>query len=196
MAETIFAVSSGAAPAGIAVIRISGPDAHQALRAMSATVPAPRRATLGTLRDSDGLVMDRAMVLWLPGPATVTGEDVVELHCHGGRAVLAAVLAALGKVAGLRAAEAGEFTRRAFANGRIDLAEAEGLADLLAAETELQRRAAMAMGGGRIFRGGRWLARASACGVGASGGGARLCRRRRCRGLARRVCARPGRACR
>jgi tRNA modification GTPase len=100
------------------------------------------------LRDAAGDLLDQAMVLWLPGPATVTGEDVVELHCHGGRAVVAAVSAALARMPGLRAAGAGEFTRRAFTNGRIDLAEAEGLADLLAAETELQRCAALAMAEG------------------------------------------------
>lgn len=148
MADTIFAISSGALPAAIAVVRISGPKAGQALQAMSGSVPQPRRAALKSLRGEDGDVLDRAMVVWLPGPATVTGEDVAELHCHGSRAVVAAVLAALAKMPGLRSAEAGEFTRRAFANGRIDLAEAEGLADLLTAETELQRRAAMAMAGG------------------------------------------------
>ena len=148
MADTIFALSSGAPPAAIAVIRISGPVAGEALARLSADLSVPRRASLMSLRGQDGVVLDRALVLWLPGPGTVTGEDVVELHCHGGRAVVAAVLATLGAMPRLRAAEAGEFTRRAFVNGRIDLAEAEGLADLLAAETELQRRAAMAMAGG------------------------------------------------
>jgi tRNA modification GTPase len=111
-------------------------------------LPEPRRAVFASLRGDGGDLLDRAMVLWLPGPATVTGEDVVELHCHGGRAVVAAVLTALAGMAGFRPAGAGEFTRRAFVHGRIDLAEAEGLADLLTAETELQRCAAMAMAAG------------------------------------------------
>ena len=148
MTDTIFAISSGAPPAAIAVIRVSGPEAGQALLALAGRLPVPRRATYATLRDGSGEVLDRALVLWLPGPATATGEDVAELHCHGGRAVCAGVEAALAVLPGLRRAEAGEFTRRAFLHGRIDLAEAEGLADLLSAETELQRRAAMAMAGG------------------------------------------------
>jgi tRNA modification GTPase len=102
------------------------------------------------LRDGRGGELDRALVLWLPGPGTATGEDVAELHLHGGRAVVAAVETALAELPGLRKAEPGEFTRRAFVNGKIDLAEAEGLADLLAAETELQRRAALAMAGGAL----------------------------------------------
>ena len=108
----------------------------------------PRRAVSVTLRDRHRTVLDRALALWLPGPQTATGEDTLELHCHGGRAVVAAVEAALAALPGHRAAVAGEFTRRAFANGKIDLAEAEGLADLLSAETELQRQSAMAMAGG------------------------------------------------
>lgn len=153
MTETIFALSSGPPPAGIAVIRISGPQAGPALQALSGKLPTPRRATLATLADPrDGTHLDRTMVLWLPGPATATGEDSAELHLHGGRAVVAAVEAALAALPGLRRAQAGEFTRRAFANGRIDLAEAEGLADLLSAETELQRRAALAMAEGALSR--------------------------------------------
>lgn len=148
MADTIFALSSGLPPAGIAVIRVSGRNAGDALQRLAGRLPEPRRAVLTNLRTSDGDLLDQAMVLWLPGPATVTGEDVVELHCHGGRAVVAAVLATLRDMPRLRAAGAGEFTRRAFTNGRIDLAEAEGLADLLDAETELQRRAALAMAEG------------------------------------------------
>ncbi len=148
MADTIFALSSGAPPAGIAVIRITGCSASLALRRLTGRLPDPRRAVLASLRGTTGDLLDQAMVLWLPGPATVTGEDVAELHCHGGRAVVATVLAALDEMPELRMAEAGEFTRRAFTNGRIDLAEAEGLADLLTAETELQRCAAMAMAGG------------------------------------------------
>ena len=150
--ETIFALSSGAPPAGIAVVRVSGPAAGAALERLAGRRLTPRRATAATLRDGAGELLDRALVLWLPGPATATGEDVAELHLHGGRAVVRAVEAALAQIPGLRRAAPGEFTRRAFANGRIDLAEAEGLADLLEAETELQRRAALAAAGGRLSR--------------------------------------------
>lgn len=148
MADTIFALSSGAPPAAIAVIRISGPAAAGALQALAGRLPPERRAVTATLRDTRGGVLDRALILWLPGPNTATGEDAAELHLHGGRAVVSAVSDALSEMSGLRAADPGEFTRRAFANGRIDLAEAEGLADLLSAETELQRQAALAMAGG------------------------------------------------
>lgn len=152
MTDTIFALSSGAAPAAIAVIRVSGPEAGEALRRLTGRVPPPRRAAHAPLRDEAGALLDRALVLWLPGPNNATGEDTAELHCHGGRAVIAAVEAALAAIPGLRAAVPGEFTRRAFANGRIDLAEAEGLADLLSAETELQRRSALAMASGAFSR--------------------------------------------
>ena len=150
MPDTIFALSSGAPPAAIAVVRISGPDAGAALHAITARTLPPRRAVTVTLRDEAGAELDRALALWLPAPQTATGEDTLELHCHGGRAVIAAVEAALTALPGLRAATPGEFTRRAFANGKIDLAEAEGLADLLSAETELQRRSAMAMATGEF----------------------------------------------
>lgn len=152
MADTIFALSSGAPPAAIAVVRISGPSAGAALQALSGRLPPERRAVTATLRDAVGAALDRALVLWLPGPHTATGEDSAELHLHGGRAVVAAVSAVLAAMPGLRAAEPGEFTRRAFANGRIDLSEAEGLADLLNAETELQRQSALAMAGGSFSR--------------------------------------------
>lgn len=148
--STIFAVSSGSPPAAIGIIRISGPEAGHALRVLAGRDFEPRRASLAQLRGSDARVLDHALVLWFPGPATATGEDLAELHCHGGRAVLAAVCDALAGIDGLRPAREGEFTRRAFANGRIDLAEAEGLADLLEAETELQRAAAMASAGGAL----------------------------------------------
>lgn len=148
MTDTIFALSSGAPPAAIAVVRISGPQAGSALRELAGRSLPPRRAVAVTLRDAAGAVLDRVLALWLPGPTTATGEDTVELHCHGGRAVVSAVERALAALPGLRMAQPGEFTRRAFANGRIDLAEAEGLADLLAAETELQRQSALAMAGG------------------------------------------------
>jgi len=152
MTDTIYALSSGAAPAAIAVVRVSGPDAASAMLALAGKVPPPRRAVTATLRGADETLLDQALVLWLPGPGTATGEDSAEFHLHGGRAVIAAVEAALATVPGLRPAQAGEFTRRAFANGRIDLAEAEGLADLLAAETELQRQSAFALAGGAVSR--------------------------------------------
>jgi len=152
MTDTIFALSSGVAPAAIAVVRVSGPKAQAAMRALAGQVPPPRRAVAATLRTADGSVLDHALVLWLPGPGTATGEDSAEFHLHGGRAVIAAVETALAALPGLRPAQPGEFTRRAFSNGRIDLAEAEGLADLLSAETELQRRSALALAGGDFSR--------------------------------------------
>ncbi len=153
MTDTIFALSSGAPPAAIAIVRVSGPDAELAIHRLAGIVPEPRRPVLRTLRDPvDGAMLDRALVTWFPGPATATGEDLAELHLHGGRAVVRAALGALGRLDGYRSAEPGEFTRRAFENGRIDLAQAEGLADLLAAETEAQRRAALLLAGGRLSR--------------------------------------------
>lgn len=150
--STIFALSSGAAPSAIAVIRISGAEAGAALIALAGKLPPARRASLVRLRDGAGALLDEGLALWFPGPHTATGEDLAELHCHGGRAVIAAVEGALAAISGLRRAEPGEFTRRAFANGRIDLAEAEGLADLLSAETELQRATALANAGGALSR--------------------------------------------
>ncbi|MGP7795743.1 tRNA uridine-5-carboxymethylaminomethyl(34) synthesis GTPase MnmE [Sphingomonas sp. CLY1604] len=147
---TIFALSSGAAPAGIGVIRVSGPLALAAVERLAGTLPAPRSARVRVLRDASGAVLDRALVLVFPGPHTATGEDLAELHCHGGRAVIAAVLAALAAIPGLRAATGGEFTRRALGNGRIDLAEAAGLADLLSADTERQRVAALSAAEGIV----------------------------------------------
>jgi len=150
-ADTIFALSTGQPPAAIAIVRISGPGANDALASLAGSLPEPRRAALAALTH-EGELLDRALVLRFEAPNTVTGEDLVELHLHGGRAVVAAVAAVLGRMQGLRAAQPGEFTRRAFANGRIDLAEAEGLADLLAAETEGQRRAALQLAGGALSR--------------------------------------------
>ena len=141
--DTIFAVSSGAPPAAIAVLRISGTRAFAAAEALTGALPQSRRAALRPVRDSDGVLLDRAVVLLFPGPDSSTGEDVAELHLHGGRAVVRAVEAALAVIPGLRPAEPGEFTRRALANGRIDLTEAEALGDLLMAETETQHRAAI-----------------------------------------------------
>ena len=150
---TIYALSSGAPPAALAIIRISGPDAGSALRALAGTLPAPRRASLRTLRDPASTdILDRALVLWFPGPDTATGEDLAELHLHGGRAVVRAVESALSALDGLRLAEPGEFTRRAFLHGRMDLAEAEGLSDLLFAETEAQRVTALRMASGHLSR--------------------------------------------
>ena len=148
MIDTIFALSSGAPPAAIAVIRVSGPQAAAAMAALLGRQLEPRHATSAALRGAEGKLIDRVLALWLPGPHSATGEDTLELHCHGGRAVIGAVEAVLALLPGLRAANPGEFTRRAFANGKIDLAQAEGLADLLVAETELQRQSAMAMAGG------------------------------------------------
>src|SRR5215468_6673822 len=141
--DTIFALSSGRPPAAIAVIRISGSRASEALEWLIGRVPQPRRASLAQVRDpATHDVIDEGLALWFPAPNSETGEDMAELHVHGGRAVIAAVLSALAKLSGLRPAEAGEFTRRAFENGRMDLTAVEGLADLVAAETEAQRRQA------------------------------------------------------
>src|ERR1700730_14465153 len=140
----IFALSSGRLPAAIAVVRISGAATRSALDTLIAKLPEPRRAGLRKLRHPHTRdVLDEALVLWFPGPNTETGEDMAELHLHGGRAVVAAVMEVLGAVPGLRPAEAGEFTRRAFENGRLDLTAVEGLADLVFAETEAERAQAM-----------------------------------------------------
>ena len=141
--DTIFALSSGRPPAAIAVIRISGSRAGAALKALTGRVPRPRQAALRIVRDAEGEEVDQALALWFPGPNSETGEDTAELQLHGGRAVVAAVLAALGNIEGLRPAEAGEFTRRAFENGKLDLTAVEGLADLVMAETQAQRRQAL-----------------------------------------------------
>lgn len=157
---TIFALSSGAAPAGIGVIRISGPEAFAAVSRLAGTLPPPRTARVRALRDPSGTLLDRGLVLLFPGPRSATGEDLAELHCHGGRAVIAALLGALAAQPGLRPAAAGEFTRRALANGRIDLAEAAGLADLLSADTERQRVAALSAAEGLVSQRVRvWLDR-------------------------------------
>jgi tRNA modification GTPase len=144
--DTIFALSSGRAPAAIAVVRVSGPRAGDAMVALGGRLPQPRHATLLRLKRRCGPKrlepIDDAVVLWFPGPRSETGEDIAEFHLHGGHAVIAAVLTALGEVDGLRLAEPGEFTRRAFANGKLDLTRVEGLADLIGAETEAQRRQA------------------------------------------------------
>ena len=151
--DTIFALSSGPPPAGIAVIRVSGALAGTAIEMLAHRMPAPRQASLALLRDpTGGMPLDRSLLLWLPGPHTVTGEDMAEFHCHGGRAVIDAVEAVLSAIPGLRRAQPGEFTRRAFDHGRMDLNAVEGLSDLLAAETQSQRRAALSMAEGHFSR--------------------------------------------
>ena len=151
MQDTIYALASGRPPAAIAIVRVSGPGAHDAALLLDGALPPVRKATLRGLNDpsNDGLI-DEALVLRFDAPASATGENIVEFHCHGGRAVVDALLRALDGLSGFRLAQPGEFTRRALANGRIDLTEAEGLADLLSAETELQRRSAMARAGGAL----------------------------------------------
>lgn len=151
---TIAALASGQPPAAIAVIRVSGPQAFAALAALTRSPPPPaRRMSLQTLVDPhSGATLDSALVVGFQGPATASGEDLVEFHLHGGVAVVSAVLSALVSQPGVRIAEAGEFTRRAFANGRLDLAQVEGLADLIAAETDSQRQQALALAGGALSR--------------------------------------------
>ena len=163
-ADTIFALSSGAGRAGVSVIRVSGPQARDAITQLapvsSGELPPPRRAVLRSLvrppADGDDggggggdstwqpETIDQSLVLWFPGPRSFTGEDVVEFHTHGSRAVVAAVLEALGTVRGLRLAEAGEFTRQSFMNGKMELTQVEGLSDLINADTEEQRKQALA----------------------------------------------------
>ncbi|MGN6311546.1 MAG: tRNA uridine-5-carboxymethylaminomethyl(34) synthesis GTPase MnmE [Xanthobacteraceae bacterium] len=141
--QTIFALSSGRPPTAIAIVRVSGAQAGHALATLAGKRPAPRVATRALLRDPKGEAIDDAVALWFPAPASATGEDVAEFHVHGGRAVLAALFAALSAFANVRPAEPGEFTRRAFENGKIDLTEAEGLDDLIHADTDRQRRQAL-----------------------------------------------------
>ena len=140
--DTIFALATAAGRAAVAVVRISGPRSSEILQALAAPLPAPRRAAVRRLRGSDGHVLDEALVLWLPGPGSFTGEDSAELHLHGGRAGVEAVSGALAAL-GLRLAEPGEFSRRAFQNGKLDLTQAEAIADLVDAETDGQRRQAL-----------------------------------------------------
>lgn len=150
-ADTIVALSSGRPPAAIAVVRTSGPAAFAAAEAIAGRLPEPRRAELRRLADPrDGVLIDEALLVRFDAPASATGENIVEYQCHGGRATVDALISSLLARPGVRLAEPGEFTRRALANGRIDLTEAEGLADLLTAETELQRRSAMARAGGAL----------------------------------------------
>src|SRR6202795_299058 len=141
--QTIFALSSGRPPSAISMVRVSGLRAGTALAALAGKMPQPRMATRVLLRDARHEPIDDAVVLWFPAPASATGEDVAEFHVHGGRSVLAALFAALSVFADVRPAEPGEFTRRAFENGKLDLTEAEGLDDLIHADTDRQRRQAL-----------------------------------------------------
>ena len=149
MSGAIYATATAAGRAAVAVVRLSGPGTRDAVVALAGRVPGARRAALRTLRGGAGEPIDRALVLWFPGPDSYTGEDVAEFHVHGGSAVVGAVLEALNGL-GLRLAEPGEFTRRAFENGKLDLAQAEGVADLIDAETDAQRRQALEQLGGRL----------------------------------------------
>jgi tRNA modification GTPase len=141
--DTIFALSSGALPAGLAVIRLSGNQAFTAAETLAGRLATDRKASLRTIRDRNGAIIDQGLVVGFPGPNSFTGEDCVELHVHGSRAVVSALILELEQIDGLRLAEAGEFSRRAFENGKLDLVEIEGLADLISAETEMQRRLAV-----------------------------------------------------
>lgn len=151
MTDTIAALASGRPPAALAVIRLSGPAAFAAVAALAGRVPPPRRMSLCRL-NHDGALLDEALVAVFPGPNSASGEDLAEFHLHGGPAVVSGVLAALTAHPGIRLAEPGEYTRRAFANGRMDLAQVEGLADLVAAETASQRDQALALAGGALGR--------------------------------------------
>lgn len=146
--DSIAALSSGHLPSGVAIIRISGPHVRFAIETISGSLPQPRRAHYGPLHASDDRLIDQALTLFFPGPNSFTGEDCGEFQVHGGRAVVATLLTEISALPGFRQAEAGEFTRRAFLNGKIDLLEAEALADLVNAETEAQRQFAVMNSGG------------------------------------------------
>jgi tRNA modification GTPase len=150
--ETIVALASGAGPAAIAVIRISGGKTRDVLDALCGGMPEPRHASLREIGPPQCSLLDRGLVLWFPGPASFTGEDMAELHVHGSRAVVREIIEAVLSLAGTRLAEPGEFARRAFENGKLDLTEVEGLADLIAAETEAQARQALAQAQGSLRR--------------------------------------------
>ncbi|WP_438753338.1 tRNA uridine-5-carboxymethylaminomethyl(34) synthesis GTPase MnmE [Pararhizobium sp. O133] len=150
MTDTIYALSSGALPAGVAVIRISGPATAHMLRTLCGSVPTPRQATLRSIRNRNDDILDQGLILYFTAPASFTGEDCAELQVHGGRAVVDAILTELSAFPGSRHAEAGEFSRRAFHNGKLDLVEIEGLADLISAETEMQRRLAQEHSSGNL----------------------------------------------
>lgn len=153
MTDTIIALASGVGRSGVAVIRISGPGVRFGLETIAGIVPAARRAALRRLREpTSAEILDEALVLYFEGPASFTGEDVAEFHVHGGRAIISGVISALLSLSGFRLAERGEFTRRAVANGRMDLTAAEGIADLVEAETGSQRRQALRQAGGALER--------------------------------------------
>jgi tRNA modification GTPase len=148
--HTIFALASGQLPSAIAIMRISGPKAGAVLTALTGALPPPRSARRVRILDQNQELIDDGLALWFAGPQSATGEDIAELHIHGSRAVLAALVAALSGFAGVRPAESGEFTRRAFENGKLDLTEAEGLDDLIHADTDAQRRQALRQLGGLL----------------------------------------------
>lgn len=146
--ETIFALSTGRLPSGVAVVRISGSRTRFVIETICGKLPTPRMAKLCNFRDGEGALIDRGLALFFPTPHSFTGEDCAELHLHGGKAVVDAIITALYTFEGCRMAEAGEFSRRAYANGKFDLTAAEGLADLIAAETDSQRRLALQISSG------------------------------------------------
>ncbi|MGN6147616.1 MAG: tRNA uridine-5-carboxymethylaminomethyl(34) synthesis GTPase MnmE [Rhizomicrobium sp.] len=149
--NTIFAPSTAPGRAGIAVLRVSGPDAARAVEALTGDAPpSPKHAVLKAFRDAQGETIDRGLLLWFEAPHSFSGEDIAEFHVHGGRAVVDAMLDALASVDGLRPAEAGEFTRRAVENGKLDLTQAEALADLIDAQTDAQRKQALGQYGGAL----------------------------------------------
>jgi tRNA modification GTPase len=151
--DTIFAIASGAGRAAIAVLRLSGPATRLVVKTIARKLPEPRFAALATFRDpATGEAIDKGLVIFFPGPRSETGEDYAEFHIHGGRAIVAGMIKALDAIAGTRPAEPGEFTRRALTNGKMDLAQVEGLADLIDAETEWQRRAALRQTDGVLGR--------------------------------------------
>ena len=154
--DTIVALSSGALPSGVAVIRLSGPATSGVLERLSIVQPEPRRLALAAIR-IDGQLIDSGLVAWMPGPHSFTGEDSAELQVHGSPAVVRTLIRFIAALPGVRLAEPGEFTRRAFLNGKLDLTEVEGLGDLIAAETETQRQQAVArLAGGLSERIGGW----------------------------------------
>ena len=158
--QTIFALSSGRPPSAIAIVRLSGPRAGAALLNLAGKMPKPRSAMRVQLRDPGGQPIDDAVALWFPGPGSATGEDVAEFHVHGGRAILAALFAVLSTFENVRPAEPGEFTRRAFENGKLDLTAAEALDDLIHADTDRQRRQALRQLKGLLGeKAGDWRAR-------------------------------------
>ena len=148
--DTIVALSSGAVPSGIAVVRVSGSECRKILSICVASVPLPRVASMRSIRDQYGQVIDDGVVLWFPGPGSYTGEDTIEFHIHGGKAVVSALISVLCKFDDTRLAEAGEFSRRAFENGKVDLTEIDGISDLIASETEAQRRLALSQSQGSL----------------------------------------------